>query len=115
MRLNALVTNAETRDPEPSYGVIDGAWLTSTANYAVVHRVGVAPEAKGRGVAGTMLNFACAKAAQMGLASVRIDTHADNKPMQRALQKAGFVSCGVITLVEGNDAGAQRIAFEKLV
>ena len=80
-----------------------------------MHRVGVAAEAKGRGIAGTMLNFACDKAAQMGLASVRIDTHADNKPMQRALQKAGFVSCGVITLVEGNDAGAQRIAFEKLV
>ena len=86
-----------------------------TPKYAAVHRVGVAAEAKGRGIAGTMLNFACDKAAQMGLASVRIDTHADNKPMQRALQKAGFVSCGVITLVEGNDAGAQRIAFEKLV
>ena len=62
-----------------------------------------------------MLNFACDKAAQMRLASVRIDTHADNKPMQRALRKAGFSLCGVITLVEGNDAGAQRIAFEKLV
>lgn len=111
----ALVTNAETRDPEPSYGEIDGAWLTPEAKYAAVHRVGVAAEAKGRGIAGTMLNFACDKAAQMGLASVRIDTHADNKPMQRALQKAGFVSCSVITLVEGNDAGAQRIAFEKLV
>lgn len=111
----ALVTNAETRDPEPSYGEIDGAWLTPEAKYAAVHRVGVAPEAKGRGIAGTMLNFACDKAAQMGLASVRIDTHADNKPMQRALRKAGFSLCGVITLVEGNDAGAQRIAFEKLV
>ena len=112
----ALVTNAETRDPEPSYGKIDGAWLTTPkANYAAVHRVGVAPEAKGQGIAGTILDFACNKAAQMGLASVRIDTHADNKPMQRALRKAGFSLCGVITLVEGNDAGAQRIAFEKLV
>ena len=42
----ALVTNAETRDPEPSYGKIDGAWLTSTASYAVVHRVGVARRAE---------------------------------------------------------------------
>ena len=111
----ALVTNAETRDPEPSYGEIDGSWLTPKANYAAVHRVGVAPESKGQGIAGMMLDFACNKAAQMGSASVRIDTHTDNKPMQRTLQKAGFISCGVITLVEGNDAGEQRIAFEKLV
>ena len=111
----ALVIDAEMNDPEPSYGVIDGAWLTPAAKYAAVHRVGVAPEAKGQGVAGTMLDFACDKAAQLGLASVRIDTHADNKPMQRALQKAGFIPCGVITLTEGSDAGEPRIAFEKLV
>lgn len=111
----ALVADVETCDPEPSYGEIDGAWLTPDAKYAVVRRVGVAPEAKGQGIAGTMLDFACDKAAQMGLASVRVDTHADNKPMQRALQKAGFVPCGIITLIEGNDVGTQRIAFEKLV
>ena len=111
----ALVIDTETCDPEPSYGAIDGAWLTPSAKYAAVHRVGVAPEAKGQGVAGAMLDFACDKTAQLGLASVRIDTHADNKPMQRTLQKAGFISCGVITLAEGNDAGEPRIAFEKLV
>lgn len=111
----ALVIDTETCDPEPSYGAIDGAWLTPAAKYAAVHRVGVAPEAKGQGVAGTMLDFACDKTAQLGIASVRIDTHADNKPMQRALQKAGFIPCGVITLVEGNDADEPRIAFEKLV
>ena len=112
----ALVTDAEANDPEPSYSEIDGAWLTAPeAKYAAVHRVGVAAEAKGRGIAGTMLDFACNKAAQMGLSSIRIDTHADNKPMQRALRKAGFSLCGIITLAEGKDAGAQLIAFEKLV
>ncbi len=111
----ALVADAEANDPEPSYGEIDGAWLTPGAKYAAVHRVGVAPESKGKGIAGSMLDFACSEAARRGLSSIRIDTHADNKPMQRALQKAGFTYCGVITLVEGNDAGKQRIAFEKLV
>ena len=67
-------------------------------------------EAKGRGIAGTMLNFACNKAAQMGLASVRIDTHADNKPMQRAIEKFGFVYCGIIKAHDGTP----RIAFEKI-
>lgn len=63
----ALVTNAEANDPEPSYGEIDGAWLTPEAKYAAVHRVGVAPEAKGQGIAGTMLDFACNKPPRWGL------------------------------------------------
>ncbi len=48
-----------------------------------------------------------------GMASVRIDTHGDNAPMRRAVEKFGFAFCGDITLVEGPEAGAPRIAFEK--
>lgn len=111
----AFVADAETRDPEPSYGAIDGAWLTRDAKYAAIHRVCVAPEAKGRGVAGKMFDFSCEKARELGLSSLRIDTHAGNAPMQRALSKAGFSRCGTIVLVDGVDAGSSRIAFEKLV
>ncbi|WP_418133528.1 hypothetical protein [Adlercreutzia sp.] len=49
------------------------------------------------------------------MASVRIDTHADNAPMRRAVEKFGFIPCGDITLREGPEAGAPRIAFEKVL
>ena len=111
----SFVVDAEANDPEPSYGTIDGAWLTPDANYAAIHRVCVAPEAKGKGVAGMMFDFSRKKAHGLGLSSLRIDTHADNAPMQRALSKAGFTRCGTIVLIDGVDAGSSRIAFEKLV
>lgn len=111
----SFVADAETCDPEPSYGEIDGAWLLPDAKYAAIHRVCVAPEAKGLGIAGMMFDHSCEKARELGLSSVRIDTHADNAPMQRALSKAGFTLCGTIVLVDGVDAGSSRIAFEKLV
>ena len=49
------------------------------------------------------------------MVSVRIDTHADNAPMRRAVEKFGFIPCGDITLTEGPEAGAPRIAFEKVL
>lgn len=102
--------------PDDSYAVIDGTWLTPLdAPYASFHRVCVAAEAKGQGVAGQMFAFGSDLARADGFASVRIDTHPDNLPMQRALAKAGFVRCGDITLVWGPEAGDPRIGYEKML
>ena len=35
--------------------------------------------------------------------------------MRRAVEKFGFIPCGDITLTEGPEAGAPRIAFEKVL
>ena len=64
---------------------------------------------------GALFTFACERAAADGMASVRVDTHADNAPMRRATEKAGFTYCGPIVLTEGVEAGAPRIAFEKVL
>ncbi len=100
--------------PDPSYEVIDGAWLTDTP-YASMHRVCVADSSKGTGVAGKMFRHGFDMAKNAGFSSLRIDTHPGNHPMQRALQKSGFVLCGNITLVGGSEDGDARIAFEKLL
>ncbi len=100
--------------PDLSYAVIDGHWLTDTP-YASLHRVCVADSRKGTGVAGRMFQHGFDMARALGFASVRIDTHPGNFPMQRALQKAGFVLCGNITLVGGCENGDARIAFEKVL
>lgn len=100
--------------PDPSYYQINGAWLTDIP-YASMHRVCVADSSKGKGVAGKMFSFGFRMAKQLGFRSMRIDTHPDNQPMQRALIKAGFSPCGTIILKGGCEDGDIRIAFEKLL
>lgn len=100
--------------PDPSYGEIEGAWLTSKP-YASMHRVCVADHSKGKGVAGKMFAYGASMAKELGLHSMRIDTHPGNQPMQRALEKAGFLPCGTIILKGGCEDGDVRVAFEKLL
>jgi len=100
--------------PDISYNKIDGSWL-SNAPYATIHRVCVSDSCKGQGVAGRMFAHAMDMARKQGFASVRIDTHAENRPMQRALEKTGFRFCGTVTLIGGCEDGSPRIAFEYLL
>ena len=99
---------------EPSYAVIDGHWL-SDAPYASLHRVCVSDEAKGRGVAGKLFEHGCKLAKEQGFASMRIDTHPENKPMLRAIEKFGFKKCGNIIIKGGSEDGDLRVAFEKIL
>lgn len=98
--------------PEVSYEKIEGAWLTEGTAYGSLHRVCVAEESKGRGVAGELFRHGLELAKQAGLPSVRIDTHEGNLPMRRALVKAGFTFCGRITLIGGSEDGDPRLAYE---
>lgn len=99
--------------PDPSYGTIDGAWLTGNIDhYASMHRVCVADHAKGKGLAGEMFRHAIHLTAQSGRPSLRIDTHPGNLPMRRALEKAGFALCGSIRLKGGCEDGDLRLSYE---
>ena len=100
--------------PDVSYGEINGKWLTDGA-YASMHRVCVADESKGRGVEGKMFAQGFLMAGELGFPAVRIDTHPGNIPMQRALEKAGFLACGEIHLKGGCEDGDLRIGFEKIL
>lgn len=102
---------------EPSYDVIDGAWLTEGDNYAVVHRAMISDKYRGTRLARDMFSLAFELAAGLGKASVRVDTHRDNRAMNRlAEQKLGFTYCGevdVSLMDPGHDS--RRNAYEKLV
>ncbi len=87
---------------ELTYRVIDGAWH-SDAPYAAIHRV--ASDGSCRGIAQACFDFSKSRYPYL-----RIDTHADNLPMQAAIQKAGFRPCGTITIADGTP----RIAFDYL-
>ena len=102
---------------EPSYDVIDGAWLTEGDNYAVVHRAMTADKYRGTRLARDMFSLAFDLAAGLGKSSVRVDTHRDNRAMNRlASEKLGFTYCGevdVSLMDPGHDS--RRNAYEKLI
>ena len=92
------------KDIEPTYAdITDGAWLDE-GPYGVVHRVAGDGSAKGIGAF-------CIDWAYRQCGHLRIDTHGDNKVMQRLLEKLGFTHCGTIYVEEDN---YPRLAYEKL-
>jgi ribosomal protein S18 acetylase RimI-like enzyme len=97
---------------EPTYDrIYGGEWLTgSGTRYIAMHRVAVADRMRGKGVAPMMVEAVGERACREGFESIRIDTHRDNRAMQRMLEKTGFRRCGIIYLANGSE----RIAFERV-
>ncbi len=89
--------------PDKTYlKIYDGEWIDD-GDYCVIHRI--ATDYNGKGVAKTCFDFGLQKKGVL-----RIDTHKDNLPMQKALSKNGFIKCGIIYL----ESGDERIAFSKI-
>lgn len=86
---------------EPTYQYIeDGEWILDT-KYGTIHRL--ASGSKVGGIAKTCFDF-CKEA----ISHLRIDTHPDNKIMQRCISANGFERCGIIYV----DDGSKRYAYE---
>ena len=90
--------------------IYDGEWLTDS-DYGVIHRIAVDDTYKGRGIAGRFVDYIEKMCISSGIFSVRVDTHADNGPMQKMLLNRGFYKCGYILLASGDP----RVAFEKIL
>ena len=88
---------------ETYINIYEGEWKNDLP-YSVIHRIAVAENAHGRGVARFCFDFAFEK-----YKNLKIDTHRDNIPMQKALLKCGFEYCGIIYLKNGDD----RLAYQK--
>lgn len=87
---------------DPTYTVIDGSWRNDS-DYVAIHRV--ASDGYFRGV----VCQAVAYVKSVYKKDIRIDTHKDNKTMQKALQDNGFVYCGVIKLQNGSPRNAYQL------
>ena len=89
---------------DPTYQrIYNGRWLNEES-YGVIHRIAVA--ARQRGVASFCFDYALTRCKNL-----KIDTHRDNLPMQRSLEKNGFVYCGIIHLENGD----RRVAYQKSI
>jgi GNAT superfamily N-acetyltransferase len=102
--------------PEKGYDQITGSgWLSGAdAQYSVVHRLAVTTGSRQQGVARRLIRFAEDQARQKNRPSVRIDTHRGNQPMQRFLEKNGYVCCGLVDIGPGQ-GDTIRMAFEKML
>lgn len=74
--------------PDPTYLHIEGKWLNDRP-YSVIHRIASAGRVKG--VLKTCVEW-CLERCD----NIKIDTHEDNKIMQAALERLGFIYCGTI-------------------
>lgn len=87
--------------PDPTYAEIFGGQWRADTPYGVIHRI--AGDGSRRGVLAESVAFA-----RQRYAHLRIDTHADNYPMQGALAAQGFMKRGTIYLADG----APRLAYD---
>ena len=88
---------------DPTYATIhDGAWL-SDEPYGTVHRL--CTVRGGRGIATKCMEWCFEKTGNL-----RADTHEDNIPMQKLLEKTGFQYCGLIRV----ENGSTRLAYQKV-
>lgn len=85
---------------EPTYERIEGAWLND-GPYVTIHRIA------GDGLAHGVFRCAADHCKRL-YANIRIDTHADNRVMQRQIEKNGFERCGIIHVADGSP----RIAYQ---
>lgn len=87
--------------PDPTYARIEGGAWRDDSPYGVLHRVaGLRGE---RGIGACCTNFCKAHCGHL-----RGDTHRLNTAMQRVLENAGFVRCGIIHTHDGTE----RLAYE---
>ena len=96
-----IATFVAKAGPEPNYHHIDnGSWLDDQP-YNVNHRVASAEGV--HGVMADIINYFSGFTS-----SIRLDTHADYRPMQASLIRLGLVYCGFIYIENGDS----RLAFQ---
>jgi hypothetical protein len=89
-------------EEDPTYAeIFEGGWQENSP-YGVIHRI--ASDGSG-GILAAAVNYAWGV-----IPHLRIDTHRDNLPMQRAIARAGFSHCGVIYLENGDP----RLAYDRI-
>lgn len=93
---------------DPTYKEIDGRWA-SDENYGVIHKLMTHSKLKKSGVASYIIEQLSKICIAQNIDWLRIDTHQDNAPMLRLLEKQSFHKRGIIIIANGS----KRIAFDK--
>ena len=90
---------------DKTYNYIEGKWLNDNL-YGTIHRV--ASDGSHKGLFVEMLDFCKTK-----VDDLRIDTHEDNKVMQKLILDNGFEYCGIIYIENGEPRRAYQLTRDK--
>jgi GNAT superfamily N-acetyltransferase len=100
---------ALTYDGERAYeGLQGGSWLSHGGDYLTVHRLCVVDSAVGCGL-GRRFMLEAEGEARLRVASVRVDTHPDNRVMRGLIASLGYTYCGTVVYE------SLRLAYEKIL
>ena len=109
-RLNVMLSEGKVHGvfafiigADPSYATVQGGKWISDSPYGTLHRV--ASDGVIHGVLARALEYCITQ-----INHVRIDTHSDNIPMRKAIEKSGFKRIGIVTV-----RNSPRIAYELVV
>ncbi|MFD1420294.1 GNAT family N-acetyltransferase [Lactiplantibacillus songbeiensis] len=101
--------------PDTTYDTAKATWLNTTEPYRVIHRVAIHSSKAGHGYATQlfekMIDHIIRRHPE--IKSIRIDTHADNLPMQHLIAKMGFERVGEMVGVYHQDDVCY--VYEKLI
>jgi len=97
---------------EPYERLTNGTWEGNHDSYIVIHRVALDPAVRGRGLAVQLLTMLTQEALRLGYRDIRVDTHAGNVIMHKAITRAGFVQRGDIMM---NIPNGERVAYQLLL
>lgn len=86
---------------DSTYGIIEGRWLNGD-EYGVIHRL--ASNGKFKGIAKICFDYCFSE-----IGNIRVDTHHENKVMQKGILQYGFTPCGTIYCHNGTP----RLAYQK--
>ncbi|MDO4727691.1 MAG: GNAT family N-acetyltransferase [Bacteroidota bacterium] len=95
---------------EPAYELLAKESWQSNQKYAVVHRVAVGKDSKGRGLGRWILQKVEDLCIEQNYSYIRIDTNFDNASMLCILKKLGYRYCGKVYF-----RGSERLAFDKVL
>ncbi|NLX63909.1 MAG: GNAT family N-acetyltransferase [Clostridiaceae bacterium] len=106
-----VATVAVSYNDEKTYEKIyDGKWITK-GDYAVIHRIAVDNNYKGKRLSSIIISEIEKMCLQKNIHSIKIDTHRHNESMKKMLINNGFKYCGIIYL----ENGSERVAYEKVI
>lgn len=107
-----IIATALHLDYDSDYDeIFDGEWICDGGEYYAIHRFMTKHNVRNKGYAKLLLEEIEILAKRNNKDSIRLDTHKDNIPMQKTLEKMNYEKCGVVYLYNG----APRLAYEKLV
>lgn len=94
---------------EPEYNNLEGKWLTN-GDFVVFHRLAVAKEFLGKGLAKELFLQIEKFAQDRGINSIKADTNFDNDAMLHLFNSMGYHYCGEVYF-----RGSPRRAYEKVL